>query len=106
MRLNPSFIRFIREVCSWSRELLSTRYLGATLVFSGRGAWCGNCNFCQSLRSLIRLHSSHPRGVPFSHLSVPAGGQGFSVYEDMRDKLLARGVPAAEVQFIPAYAGD
>ena len=42
----------------------------------------------------------------FCDLSVPTGGRGFSVYEDMRNKLLARGVPAAEVQFIQDYDGD
>jgi N12 class adenine-specific DNA methylase len=42
----------------------------------------------------------------FCDLSVPADGKGFSVYEDMRDKLLARGVPAAEIQFIQDQDGD
>ena len=42
----------------------------------------------------------------FCDLSVPTGGQGFSVYEDMRNKLLARGVPTAEVQFIQDHDGD
>ena len=42
----------------------------------------------------------------FCDLSVPTGGNGFSVYEDMRDKLLARGVPAVEVQFIQDHDGD
>jgi hypothetical protein len=30
-------------------------------------------------------------------LSIPTGGRGFSVYEDMRDKLIARGIPAFEI---------
>jgi len=42
----------------------------------------------------------------FCDLSVPTGGQGFSVYEDMRDKLLARGVPAEEMAFIQDYDTD
>ena len=42
----------------------------------------------------------------FCDLSVPTGGHGFSVYEDMRDKLLARGVPAVEVQFIQDHDSD
>jgi hypothetical protein len=42
----------------------------------------------------------------FCDLSIPTGGQGFSVYEDMRDKLLARGVPASEIQFIQDHDSD
>jgi N12 class adenine-specific DNA methylase len=42
----------------------------------------------------------------FCDLSVPTDGKGFSVYEDMRDKLLASGVPAAEIQFIQDHDGD
>jgi N12 class adenine-specific DNA methylase len=37
----------------------------------------------------------------FCDLSTPQqGGRGFSVYNDVRDKLLARGIPAAEIAFI------
>ena len=42
----------------------------------------------------------------FCDLSVPTGGRGFSVYEDMRDKLLARGVPAEEMEFIQDHDSD
>jgi hypothetical protein len=42
----------------------------------------------------------------FCDMSVPTGGRGFSVYEDMRDKLLARGVPAEEVAFIQDHDSD
>ena len=42
----------------------------------------------------------------FCDLSVPTGGQGFSVYEDMRDKLLARGIPASDMEFVQAHDGD
>jgi hypothetical protein len=42
----------------------------------------------------------------FCDLSVPTGGQGFSVYEDMRDKLIARGVPAADIEFIQDHDSD
>jgi N12 class adenine-specific DNA methylase len=42
----------------------------------------------------------------FCDLSVPTNGQGFSVYEDMRDKLLARGVPADEIAFIQDHDSD
>ncbi len=40
----------------------------------------------------------------FCDLSTP--GRGFSVYTDMRDKLVARGVPEAEVAFIQDYDSD
>jgi hypothetical protein len=42
----------------------------------------------------------------FCDLSIPTGGRGFSVYEDMRDKLIARGVPADEIGFIQDYESD
>ena len=42
----------------------------------------------------------------FCDLSVPTGGRSFSVYEDMRDKLLAHGVPVAEIQFIQDHDSD
>jgi N12 class adenine-specific DNA methylase len=42
----------------------------------------------------------------FCDLSVPTGGHGFSVYEDMRGKLIARGVPPPEIQFIQDHDSD
>jgi len=42
----------------------------------------------------------------FCDLSVPTGGKGFSVYEDLRDKLIARGVPAADLEFIQDRDSD
>jgi N12 class adenine-specific DNA methylase len=42
----------------------------------------------------------------FSDLSTPTGGKGFSVYEDMRDKLVRLGVPAEEIAFIQDFDAD
>jgi len=42
----------------------------------------------------------------FCDMSVPTGGRGFSVYEDMRDKLLARGIPNGEIAFIQDHDSD
>jgi SAM-dependent methyltransferase len=42
----------------------------------------------------------------FCDLSVPTNGHGFSVYEDMRDKLCALGVPASEMAFIQDHDSD
>ena len=42
----------------------------------------------------------------FCDLSIPTGGRGFSVYEDMRDKLQVRGIPAEEIAFIQDYDSD
>jgi len=42
----------------------------------------------------------------FCDLSTPTGGKGFSVYEDMRDKLATRGVPVEEIAFIQDYESD
>ncbi len=40
----------------------------------------------------------------FCDLSIP--GSGFSVYTDMRDKLVARGIPDAEIAFIQDFDSD
>ena len=42
----------------------------------------------------------------FCDLSVPTGGRGFSVYEDVRDSLVAQGLPATEIAFIQDYDSD
>lgn len=42
----------------------------------------------------------------FCDLSTPTGGRGFSVYEDMRDKLVRSGIPAQEIAFIQDHDGD
>ncbi len=42
----------------------------------------------------------------FCDLSTPTDGKAFSVYEDIRDKLESRGIPAEEMAFIHAYAED
>jgi N12 class adenine-specific DNA methylase/SAM-dependent methyltransferase/TolA-binding protein len=42
----------------------------------------------------------------FCDLSIPTGGNRFSVYEDMRDKLLMRGIPAEEMAFMQDYDAD
>jgi uncharacterized coiled-coil protein SlyX len=50
--------------------------------------------------------ASRSAQLVFCDLSVPTDGHGFSVYEDMRDKLLARGVPANELGFVQDFDGD
>ena len=42
----------------------------------------------------------------FCDLSVPTNGRGFSVYEDMHDKLVRRGIPASEIAFIQNAEND
>lgn len=42
----------------------------------------------------------------FCDLSTPTNGKGFSVYEDIRDKLIALGVPADEMAFIQDFDSD
>ena len=42
----------------------------------------------------------------FCDLSIPTAGKSFSVYEDMRDKLLARGVPASDIAFVQSHESD
>lgn len=36
----------------------------------------------------------------FCDLSTPTGGKGFSVYEDIKTKLISKGIPANEIAFI------
>lgn len=53
--------------------------------------------------------SAEQRGAQlvFCDLSTPqAGGRGFSVYEDLREKLIGRGVPSEEIAFIQDYDED
>jgi N12 class adenine-specific DNA methylase len=42
----------------------------------------------------------------FCDMSIPTGGKGFSVYEDMLDKLIARGVAEREIAFIQDHDSD
>ncbi len=42
----------------------------------------------------------------FCDLSIPAGDKGVSVYEDMRDKLIARGIPVEEIAFVQDFDSD
>ncbi len=42
----------------------------------------------------------------FCDLSTPTNGHGFSVYEDMWDKLAGRGIPEAEMAFMQDFDAD
>ncbi len=42
----------------------------------------------------------------FCDLSTPTNGKGFSVYENLRDKLVRAGVPVSEIAFIQDYDAD
>jgi N12 class adenine-specific DNA methylase len=42
----------------------------------------------------------------FCDLSTPTNGKGFSVYEDLRDKLAGMGVPLEQMAFIQDYDAD
>ena len=44
--------------------------------------------------------------IAFCDLSTPTDGKGFSVYEDLRAKLIARGVPESEIAFIQDHDSD
>jgi hypothetical protein len=57
----------------------------------------------------IWLDSTEQKGAQlvFCDLSTPqTGGHGFSVYHDVRDKLVARGVASAEIAFIQDFDED
>lgn len=57
----------------------------------------------------VWLESTPQKGAQlvFCDLSTPQpGSRRFSVYDDVRDKLLARGIPANEVAFIQDYNED
>ena len=42
----------------------------------------------------------------FCDLSIPTGGRGFSVYEDMREKLVGMGIPSCQIEFIQDHGSD
>jgi len=57
----------------------------------------------------VWLDTAETKGAQlvFCDLSTPqAGGKGFSVYGEVRGKLLARGIPADEVAFVQDYDDD
>ncbi len=65
----------------------------------------------QAVEKICRvwLDSAETKGAQlvFCDLSTPqAGGKKFSVYDDVRSKLLARGIPADEIAFIQDFDDD
>ena len=57
----------------------------------------------------VWLDSAELKGAQlvFCDLSTPqAGGKRFSVYDDVRERLIARGIPSSEVAFIQDYDED
>ena len=42
----------------------------------------------------------------FCDLSTPSGKHGFNVYDDMRDKLVRKGIPEGEIAFIQDFDSD
>ena len=59
-------------------------------------------NACVERAFMIWRDTSEERSTQliFCDLSTPKGDGSFSVYEDIRDKLISRGVPAEEIDFI------
>jgi hypothetical protein len=64
----------------------------------------------QAVAQIERIwrNTAHNRSTQlvFCDLSIPTGGHGFSVYEEMRTKLIARGIPPSEIQFIQDHESD
>ena len=57
----------------------------------------------------VWLDSAELKGAQlvFCDLSTPqAGGKWFSVYDDVREKLIARGIPSSDIAFIQDYDED
>jgi N12 class adenine-specific DNA methylase len=58
----------------------------------------------------IWLRSAPTKGAQlvFCDISTPQSknGQSFSVYDDLREKLVARGIPADQIAFVQAYNDD
>src|SRR5262249_38728321 len=42
----------------------------------------------------------------FCDLSTPSGTKSFSVYKDMREKLIRKGVPPSEIAFVQHFESD
>lgn len=63
-----------------------------------------------AVRQIYRIwKDSTPRKASqlvFCDLSTPKGDGSFTVYEDIRDKLIKMGIPASEVQFIHDFPTD
>ncbi|MCI0535538.1 MAG: N-6 DNA methylase [Verrucomicrobiales bacterium] len=59
-----------------------------------------NLAVAEILRIWQETASERSTQLVFCDLSTPTDGKGFSVYEDIRNKLIARGVPSEETVFI------
>lgn len=65
-------------------------------------------NLCAQKVHEIWLETQESRGtqIVFCDLSTPKADGSFSVYQDLRDKLVAMGVPSAEIAFIHDFDSD
>ena len=65
-------------------------------------------NLCAERVAHIHSATAEQKGTQlvFCDLSTPKPGAAFSLYADLRTKLMARGVPAAEIRFIHEAATD
>ena len=50
--------------------------------------------------AFFSVRAAADKRYSFCDLSTPKGGREFSVYEDLRDHLIERGLPADEIAFI------
>lgn len=70
----------------------------------------GDSKINQAVRQIERIWrdtmNNRSTQLVFCDLSIPTQNKGFSVYEDMRDKLILAGVPAGEIAFIQDYESD
>ena len=68
----------------------------------------GKVTLCADTVHRIWESTAESRGaqILFCDLSTPANDGRFNVYSDLKQKLVARGVPAAEIAFIHDYESD
>ena len=68
----------------------------------------GKVALCANTVYRVWEQSAEGRGtqIIFCDLSTPSNDGSFNVYSDLKKKLVARGVPAAEVAFIHDYESD
>ena len=103
LRSVSTFIK-AAELGSLRKAALDLRLVDATALADPEGKVVKCAHEVQEIWQ--RTAGSKCAQLVFCDLSVPTGGRGFSVYEDMRDKLIARGVPAADIEFIQNHDSD
>lgn len=102
------------EVQPWQDNMLAVTTDGRKAALDMRLVGVGSddpgskVNLCVDQIHRIWLDTAADRGTQlvFCDMGTPSAGRWWSVYDDIRSKLVARGVPEHEIAFIHDYESD